>query len=38
LLTRVDDEQLARVIPDVDKIIAALKLEYSPQRLEELKT
>jgi chemosensory pili system protein ChpC len=38
LLTRVDDEELARVIPDFDKIIAALKLEYSPQRLEELKT
>ena len=37
LLTRVDDEQLQRVIPDLDKIIAALKLEYSPARLEELK-
>jgi chemosensory pili system protein ChpC len=38
LLTRVDDEDLARVIPDFDMIIAALKLEYNPQRLEELKT
>jgi chemosensory pili system protein ChpC len=38
LLTRVDDEELARVIPDFDMIIAALKLEYNPQRLEELKT
>lgn len=37
LLTRVDDVELARIIPDVDKIIGALKLEYSPQRLEELK-
>ena len=37
LLTRVDDEQLQRVIPDLDKIIADLKLEYSPARLEELK-
>lgn len=36
LLTRVDDEQLARVIPEIDNIIAALKLEYNPQRLEEL--
>ena len=36
LLTRVDDEQLARVIPDLDRIIADLKLEYSPARLEEL--
>ena len=38
LLTRVDDEELARVIPDFDKIIAALKLEYNPERLDELKT
>ncbi len=38
LLTRVDDEELARVIPDIDKIIADLKLEYNPERLEELKT
>jgi len=37
LLTRVDDEGLQRVIPDLDKIIADLKLEYSPARLEELK-
>lgn len=37
LLTRVDDEELARVIPDLDRIIADLKLEYSPARLEELK-
>ena len=38
LLTRVDDEELARAIPDLDKIIADLKLEYNPARLEELKT
>lgn len=37
LVTRVDDEQLARVIPDMDRIIADLKLEYNPDRLEELK-
>ena len=36
LVTRVDDEQFARVIPDVDKIIADLKLEYNKNRLEEL--
>ena len=36
LVTRVDDEQLQRVIPDIDKIIADLKLEYSEKRLEEL--
>ncbi len=36
LVTRVDDEQLKRVIPDVDKIIADLKLEFTPDRLEEL--
>ena len=38
LLTRVDDEQLGRVIPDLDKIITDLKLEYSPARLEELQS
>ncbi len=36
LVTRVDDEQLRRVIPDLDKIIADLKLEYSQERLSEL--
>ncbi len=38
LLTRVDDEQLGRVIPDFDKIIADLKLEYNQNRIEELST
>ncbi len=38
LLTRVDDEQLVRVIPDLDKVIADLKLEFNPECLEELKT
>lgn len=38
LLTRVDDEQLARVIPDLDKIIADLKLEFSQARIAELTT
>ena len=37
LLARVDDEQLGRVIPDLDKIIADLKREFNPERLEELK-
>ncbi len=36
LSTRVDDEQLARVIPDIDRIIADLKLEYNQQRLDDL--
>ena len=36
LVTRVDDEQLQRVIPDVDRIIADLKLEYNEKRLDEL--
>ena len=36
LLTRVDDEQLKRVIPDLDKIIDDLKLEFNQARLEEL--
>jgi hypothetical protein len=38
LLTRVGDEQLERVIPDIDKIIADLKLEYNQKRIEELST
>ena len=37
LVARVDDEQLGRVIPDLDKIIADLKREFNPARLEELK-
>ena len=36
LVTRVDDEQLARVIPDIDVIIADLKLEYNQTRQDEL--
>jgi chemosensory pili system protein ChpC len=38
LLTRVDDDQLSRVIPDFDKIIADLKLEFNQNRIEELTT
>ena len=37
LLTRVDAEEQARVIPDLDRIIGALKKEYRADRLEELK-
>ncbi len=37
LVARVDDDQLGRVIPDLDKIIADLKREFNPGRLEELK-
>ncbi len=36
LITRVDDEQLARVIPDMDRIITDLKLEFNQSRIEEL--
>lgn len=36
LVTRVDDEELARVIPDLDRIIATLKLEYNPSMLDQL--
>ena len=38
LLTRVGDEQLLRVIPDFDKIIADLKLEFTQNRIKELAT
>jgi len=37
LMARVDDEQLERVVPNLDKIIADLKREFNPGRLEELK-
>ena len=36
LLSRVDDEQFARAIPDFDRIIGDLKLEYNQNRLDEL--
>ncbi len=36
LASRVDDEQLQRAVPDLDKIIAELKLEYNEGRIEEL--
>ena len=35
LITRVDEEEQARAIPDLDKIIAALKSEYSEAKLAE---
>lgn len=37
LLTRVDAEEQARVIPDLDKIFAAIRHEFDPERLAELK-
>lgn len=37
LLSRVDAEQHDRAIPDFDRIITDLKLEYDENRLEELK-
>ncbi len=36
LLTDVDEEQFARVIPDLDRIIADLKLEYTLDKLNQL--
>lgn len=36
LLSSVDDAQLARAIPNLDKIFADLKLEYTEDRIEEL--
>jgi chemosensory pili system protein ChpC len=36
LLSRVDDDQLARFIPDLEAIITTLKLEYSPDKLNQL--
>ena len=36
LLTRVDDEKLARVIPDLGEIFVNLKLEFNQSRIAEL--
>lgn len=36
LITRVDDEQLSRVIPDIDRIVTDLKLEFNQARIDEL--
>lgn len=36
LISRVDDEQLKRVIPNLDRIIEDLKLEFSQKRVDEL--
>ena len=36
LSSRVDDNQLARVVPNLDQIISDLKLEYNEGRIEEL--
>jgi chemosensory pili system protein ChpC len=36
LITRVDDEKLGRVIPDIDRIIADLKLEFNQGRIDDL--
>lgn len=38
LLTQVDDDQLSRYIPDIDKIIADLKLEFDQSRIDALTT
>ena len=38
LLARVDDDQLARFIPNLDKIIADLKLEFDQSKIAELAT
>ena len=35
LITRVDDEDLGRAIPDLDKIIATLKQEYNEAKLSD---
>ncbi len=38
LMARVDDENLARVIPNLDKIFVDLKLEFNQSRIAELTT
>jgi chemosensory pili system protein ChpC len=36
LLSRVDEDQKSRFIPNLDTIIADLKNEYSPEKLDQL--
>ncbi|MCZ6470153.1 MAG: hypothetical protein O6649_02205, partial [Gammaproteobacteria bacterium] len=36
LLSRVDEDQYARFIPNLEAIIADLKREYSPDKLNQL--
>jgi hypothetical protein len=38
LLSNVDEDHLARVIPNLDSIIAELKLEYNQEKLNQLKS
>ena len=38
LLSNVDEDHLARFVPDLDSIIAALKAEYSQDKLGQLTT
>ncbi|MFT5218041.1 MAG: chemosensory pili system protein ChpC [Planctomycetota bacterium] len=36
LLCQIDEDQLVRAIPDLDKIIVDLKIEFTPERIAEL--
>jgi hypothetical protein len=36
LLSSVDDDNLARVIPNLDNIIAGLKVEYTQEKIDRL--
>jgi chemosensory pili system protein ChpC len=36
LLSRVDEDHHSRFIPNLDKIIADLKIEYSPENIDQL--
>ena len=36
LHSNVDDQQFARFIPNLDKVIAALKVEYTPEKINQL--
>ena len=36
LLSRLDDDQYSRAIPNMDSIIAELKLEFSQEKVEQV--
>ncbi len=38
LLSRVDEDHQARVIPDLDRIIGDLKIEYDREKIDQIKS
>ena len=38
LLSRIDEEHHSRVIPDLDRIIGDLKIEYNKEKIDQIKS